>query len=76
MHHGASTGPQHGNLQPPEAAIIEEAVQGTPAMIPADQKQLNIAFPKLTMSYVARKRYRTVRIGKQLYSVAAKLPQR
>jgi hypothetical protein len=28
---------------------------GTHAMIPADQRQLNIAFPKLTMSYVARR---------------------
>ena len=28
---------------------------GTPAMIPADQKHRNIAFPKHTMSYVARR---------------------
>ena len=45
-------------------------------MIPADQKQLNIAFPKLTMSYVARRDTETLRMGKQLYSVAAELPQR
>jgi len=28
---------------------------GDPAMIPDDQKQLNIAFPKLTMTYVTRR---------------------
>ena len=39
----------------PEAAIIEEVVQGPPSMIPAAQKQLNTAFPKLTISYVTRR---------------------
>jgi hypothetical protein len=35
-----------------------------PAMIPGSQKQLNIAFPKLTASYCHEARYRTLRMGK------------
>ena len=44
-------------------------MQWTPAMIPVDQKQLNIAFPTLTMSSSRGEIQNTV--WKQLYSVAA-----
>jgi len=52
---------------------------GDPAMIPDDQKQLNIAFYRISIAYNDlrhEERYRTLRMGKQLYAVAAKLPQR
>jgi len=47
-----------------------------PAMIPGSQKQLNIAFPKLTMSYGTRRDTEHCVWVNQLYSGAAKLPQR
>ena len=46
-------------------------MQWTPAMIPVDQKQLNIAFPTLTMSSSRGEIQNTV--WKQLYSVAAEI---
>jgi hypothetical protein len=49
---------------------------GTPVMIPDNQKQLNIAFPKLTAGYVTRRDTEHCVWINQLYSGAAKLPQR
>jgi len=54
MHHVAGAGPQHGILARQKPQSSRKWCRDL-AMIPADQKQPNTAFPKLTISYVTRR---------------------
>jgi hypothetical protein len=55
-------------------AVLEG--RGDPCHDPGQPKQLNIAFPKLTASYVTRRDTEHCVWVNQLYSGAVKLPQR